>query len=57
MKKTSFNKYADMPCTSLKKPSDLTFNDSQENNDIDLLKTVLVKNAQKKTKPTLKLTE
>ena len=57
MKKTTFNKYVDMPNTSPKKPSDLTFNDSQENDDRDLLKSVLIKNAEKKMKTTLKSSE
>lgn len=57
MKKTTFNKYANMPSTSPKKPSDLTFNDSQENDDRDLLKSVLIKNAEKKMKTTLKSSE
>lgn len=46
-----------MPSTSPKKPSDLTFNDSQENDDRDLLKSVLIKNAEKKMKTTLKSSE
>lgn len=57
MKKTTFNKYVAMPNTSPKKPSDLTFNDSQENDDRDLLKSVLIKNAEKKMKTTLKSSE